>query len=173
MALPEFDLARLANQRVLLRTDLNVPLHVADHGQGMVISNTARIEAALPTIKQCMQAGASVIIASHLGRPREGEFDPAYSLQPVAECLSELLATKVLCVRDWRNIAEQRLQASEVILLENVRFNVGEKSNCAQLAQAYAALAEVFVMDAFATSHRAHASTVAIVEHMDLSLIHI
>lgn len=141
----------LAGQRVLIREDLNVPVK-----DGRVTSD-ARIRAALPTIRRALDAGARVMLMSHLGRPTEGEFAPEFSLQPVADHLASLLGCTVTLVSDWRDgvtVAE-----GEVVLLENVRFNPGEKKNDEALSQAYAALCDVFVMDAFGTAHRAQAST--------------
>ena len=142
---------KLAGKRVLIREDLNVPLK-----DGRV-SSDARIRAALPTIKAAMDAGARVMLMSHLGRPVEGEFDSALSLAPVAEHLSGLLGAPVALVADWRGGIE--LADGEVALLENVRFNAGEKKDDETLARAYAGLCDIFVMDAFGTAHRAQAST--------------
>ena len=141
----------LKGRRVLIREDLNVPVK-----DGAVTSD-ARIRAALPTIEAARDAGAKVILMSHLGRPAEGEFDPQYSMAPVAEHLAGLLGQKVTLVEDWKPGVE--LDDGEVALLENVRFNPGEKSDDESLARAYAGLCEVFVMDAFGTAHRAQAST--------------
>ena len=147
------DLA-LASQRVLIREDLNVPI---SDGQ---ITSLARINAALPTIEQALAAGARVILMSHLGRPVEGGSagdNAAFSLAPVAAKLAELLGRPVPLVDNWRDGVA--LADGEVCLLENVRFNVGEKANDDQLARDYAALCDIFVMDAFGTAHRAQAST--------------
>ena len=141
----------LAGKRVLIREDLNVPLKDGK------VSSDARIRAALPTIQAARDAGARVILMSHLGRPVEGEFDQQFSMAPVAEHMAELLGQKVTLVEDWRLGVE--LNDGEIALLENVRFNPGEKSDDEQLAQAYAGLCEIFVMDAFGTAHRAQAST--------------
>ncbi|MBN7799010.1 phosphoglycerate kinase [Parahaliea mediterranea] len=141
----------LAGKRVLIREDLNVPLK-----DGRV-SSDARIRAALPTIQTALEAGAKVLLMSHLGRPTEGEFDAAFSLAPVAEHLAGLLGRPVRLVEDWRGGVD--LAGGEVALLENVRFNPGEKKDDETLAKAYAALCDVFVMDAFGTAHRAQAST--------------
>ena len=137
--------------RVLIREDLNVPIK-----DGRVASD-ARIRAALPTTKAASAAGARVILMSHLGRPVEGEFDQQFSLAPVAGHLGELLGRPVSLVSDWRDGVE--LADGEIALLENVRFNPGEKKDDEALARAYAALCDVFVMDAFGTAHRAQAST--------------
>lgn len=141
----------LAGKRVLIREDLNVPVK-----DGKVTSD-ARIRAALPTIEMALKAGAKVIVMSHLGRPTEGEFDTQYSMAPVADRLGEMLGISVPVVNEWRNGVE--LAAGELVLLENVRFNPGEKKDGEELAKAYAALCDIFVMDAFGTAHRAQAST--------------
>ena len=141
----------LKGKRVLIREDLNVPIK-----DGAVTSD-ARIRAALPTILAAREAGAKVILMSHLGRPTEGEFDTAFSMAPVAEHLSGLLDQKVFLVEDWKLGVE--LNDGDVALLENVRFNPGEKKDDETLAKAYAGLCEIFVMDAFGTAHRAQAST--------------
>ena len=141
----------LKGKRVLIREDLNVLIK-----DGAVTSD-ARIRAALPTILAAREAGAKVILMSHLGRPTEGEFDTAFSMAPVAEHLSGLLDQKVFLVEDWRLGVE--LNDGDVALLENVRFNSGEKKDDETLAKAYAGLCEIFVMDAFGTAHRAQAST--------------
>jgi len=141
----------LAGKRVLIREDLNVP--VAD---GWVTSD-ARIRAALPTIRLALERGARVLVMSHLGRPKEGAADPALSLAPVAQALSALLGRPVRLAADWLDGVEAA--AGEVVLLENVRFNKGEKKDDEALARKMAALCDVFVMDAFGTAHRAEAST--------------
>jgi len=141
----------LSQQRVLIREDLNVPIK-----NGLVASD-ARIRAAVPTIKQALKQGAKVILMSHLGRPSEGQFEEQFSLQPVADDLSKKLGSKVQLIRDWRSDFE--VANGQVVLLENVRFNVGEKSNDDALSQAYAKLCDIFIMDAFGTAHRAQAST--------------
>ena len=141
----------LAGQRVLIREDLNVPVK-----DGRVTSD-ARIRAALPTIRQAVAAGARVILMSHLGRPTEGEYAPEFSMEPVATHLAGLLGAPVRLIKDWRDGVA--VDAGEVVLLENVRFNPGEKKNDEALSRAYAALCDVFVMDAFGTAHRAQAST--------------
>ncbi|MEP4145693.1 MAG: phosphoglycerate kinase [Halioglobus sp.] len=141
----------LKGKRVLIREDLNVPIK-----EGAVASD-ARIRAALPTIVAARDAGAKVILMSHLGRPTEGEFDSQFSMAPVADHLSGLLEQKVSLVEDWKLGVE--LNDGDVALLENVRFNPGEKKDDEALAKAYAGLCEIFVMDAFGTAHRAQAST--------------
>lgn len=147
----------LTGKRVLIREDLNVPIQ-----DGRVASD-ARIRAALPTLQAAMQAGARVMVMSHLGRPDEGRFDPRYSLAPVAAWLSEHLGQPVPLVANWRDGVS--LDAGGLVLLENVRFNIGEQTDDDQLAQAYAALCDVFVMDAFGTAHRAQASTHGVAKH--------
>jgi phosphoglycerate kinase len=142
---------QLRGKRVLIREDLNVPIK-----QG-VVSSDARIRAALPTIEAALAAGAKVILMSHLGRPVEGEYDQAFSLAPVAKHLSGLLGKPVTLVSEWRDGVD--IADGEVILLENVRFNPGEAKDDEILSRAYAALCDVFVMDAFGTAHRAQAST--------------
>ncbi len=141
----------LAGQRVMIRLDLNVPLK-----DGVVVSDT-RIRAAMPTIKMALDAGAAVILLSHLGRPVEGEFDQQFSLQPIAGYLAGLLDREVPLVRDW--LSGVSVAAGEVVLCENVRFNSGEKANSELLSRKMAGLCDVFVMDAFGTAHRAQAST--------------
>jgi phosphoglycerate kinase len=142
----------LNRKRVLIREDLNVPIK-----DGKVTSD-ARIRAVLPTLRLALDAGAAVIVMSHLGRPEEGRHDPRYSLEPVAERLGELLGRPVPLIRDWR-ISGARVNPGEIVLLENVRFLRGESNNEDALAQMLAQLCDVFVMDAFATAHRAQAST--------------
>lgn len=141
----------LAGKRVLIREDLNVPI------QDGAVTSDARIRAALPTIRLALERGAKVMLMSHLGRPKEGEFDPALSLEPVASRLSELLGRKVPLVRDWLDGVDP--QAGEALLFENVRFNKGEKKDAEDLARRMASLCDVYVMDAFGTAHRAEAST--------------
>jgi phosphoglycerate kinase len=141
----------LAGRRVLLREDLNVP--VTDGKVG----SDARIRAALPTIRLALEKGAAVLLMSHLGRPTEGEFDPKYSLAPVAGHLAGLLDLPVRLERNWLDGVE--IEPGELVLCENVRFNVGEKRDDEALSRRMAALCDVFVMDAFGTAHRAQAST--------------
>lgn len=142
----------LAGKRVLIREDLNVPVK-----DGKVTSD-ARIRASLPTIKMAAAAGAKVMLMSHLGRPTEGEYAEEFSLAPVAANLSEKLGTEVRLVKDYLDGGVE-VADGEVVLLENVRFNVGEKKNTEELSKKYAALCDVYVMDAFGTAHRAQAST--------------
>lgn len=141
----------LKDQRVLIREDLNVPIV-----DGKVTS-TARLRAALPTIRHALEQGAQVILMSHLGRPSEGEFSEEFSLAPVADYLEKLLGEQVVLINDWES--ELASNAYPLVMLENVRFNVGEKGNEDSLAKAYASLCDIFVMDAFGTAHRAQAST--------------
>ena len=141
----------LSGKRVLIREDLNVPI------QDGRITSTQRLDAALPTIRAARDAGAAVLVMSHLGRPKEGVFDEAQSLKPVAAWLSEKLGANVRLERDY--LGGVAIHSGEVVLLENCRMNVGEKSDDEALAKKYAALCDVFVMDAFGTAHRAQAST--------------
>lgn len=141
----------LNGKRVLIREDLNVPVK---NGQ---ISSDARLRAALPTIRQALTQGAAVIVCSHLGRPVEGEPKVEQSLAPVAAYLSDALGQVVTLQTDYLNGVA--VEPGQVVLLENVRFNKGEKKNSSELAQSYANLCDVFVMDAFGTAHRAEAST--------------
>jgi phosphoglycerate kinase len=141
----------LKDKRVLIREDLNVPLK-----DGKITSD-ARIKAALPTIEFALKAGAKVIIMSHLGRPTEGVYEEQFSLAPVAQRLSELLNKKIPLMKDWLNGVE--VESGAVVLCENVRFNKGEKKDNEELAKKMAALCDIYVMDAFATAHRAEAST--------------
>ena len=141
----------LAGKRVMIREDLNVPV------EGGVVTSDARIRAALPTIRAAVEQGARVILLSHLGRPKEGEFSVENSLAPVATRLGELLGQPVRLQRDWLDGVE--CAPGEVVLCENVRFNKGEKKDDETLARRMAALCDVFVMDAFGTAHRAEAST--------------
>ncbi len=142
----------LAGKRVLIRQDLNVPVK-----DGKVTS-AKRIEASMPTIKHCIEAGAKVMLMSHLGRPTEGEPADEFSLLPVANYLSDALGKEVKLVKDYLNGAPE-MADGEVVILENCRFNKGEKKNDEELSKKYAALCDVFVMDAFGTAHRAQAST--------------
>ncbi len=142
----------LAGKRILIRADLNVPVK-----DGKVTSD-ARITASMPTIEHCMKAGASVMVMSHRGRPEEGKIDEENSMQPIAEDMSAKLGKEVRLVKDYLDKAPD-VAAGEVVLLENVRFNSGEKKDDETLSKKYAALCDVFVMDAFGTAHRAQAST--------------
>ena len=142
----------LAGKRVLIRQDLNVPIKDGK------VSSDKRIRASLPTIEHCIKAGAKVMLMSHLGRPSEGESNEEFSLAPVAEHLSGLLDKDVRLVKDYLEQAPE-IAGGEVVMLENVRFNKGEKNNDDALAKQYAGLCDIFVMDAFGTAHRAQAST--------------
>ncbi|SFU53872.1 phosphoglycerate kinase [Halomonas korlensis] len=146
----------LSGQRVLIREDLNVPVK---HGK---VTSDARLRACLPTIQAAVDAGAKLMLMSHLGRPTEGEPAEEFSLAPVAEHLGELLGRPVRLVTEYLDIALD-LADGEVVLLENVRFNEGEKKDDETLARQYAELCDIFVMDAFGTAHRAQASTHGVV----------
>ena len=146
----------LTGQRVLIRQDLNVP--IAD---GKVTSDQ-RITASIPTLKSALDAGAAVMVTSHLGRPTEGVWSEADSLAPVAARLSQLLGIAVPLVKDWLDGVE--VAPGQLVLLENCRMNIGEKADDDALAQKYAALCDVFVMDAFGTAHRAQASTHGVIK---------
>ena len=153
----------LTDKVVLIREDLNVPIK-----EGKVASD-ARLQASLPTIKMALQKGAAVIVCSHLGRPTEGNPETIYSLAPVADYLSDKLATQLsapVALNSDYLTQGVTIKAGEIVLLENVRFNKGEKKNDAALAQKYAELCDVFVMDAFGTAHRAQASTEGVTQAM-------
>jgi phosphoglycerate kinase len=141
----------LQGKRVLIREDLNVPV------KDGAVKSDARILASLPTIKLALEKGAAVLVCSHLGRPEEGVYSEEDSLKPVADYLSKALGREVPLIKDYLEGVE--VQPGELVLLENVRFNKGEKKNTDELAQKYAALCDVFVMDAFGTAHRAQGST--------------
>lgn len=141
----------LSGKRVLIRQDLNVPI---ENGR---ITSEQRITASLPTLKRALEQGAAVMVTSHLGRPKEGVWSEADSLAPVAQRLSELLGREVPLVRDWVDGVD--VQPGQLVLLENCRMNVGEGKDDEALSKKYAALCDVFVMDAFGTAHRAQAST--------------
>ncbi|HID47065.1 MAG TPA: phosphoglycerate kinase, partial [Chromatiaceae bacterium] len=142
----------LAGKRVLIRQDLNVPVK-----DGKVTSDK-RIRASIPTIKHCIEQGAKVMLMSHLGRPTEGEPAEEFSLKPVSDYLTEALGQDVALIKDYLEQPPE-LDNGQVALLENVRFNKGEKANDEALSKKYAALCDVYVMDAFGTAHRAQAST--------------
>lgn len=146
----------LNGKRVFIRADLNVPVK-----DGKVTSD-ARIRATIPTLKLALEKGAKVMVTSHLGRPTEGEFKPEDSLQPVVDYLNEHLDVPVRLVRDYLDGVE--VNAGEIVVLENVRINKGEKKNDPELGKKYAALCDVFIMDAFGTAHRAQASTYGVAE---------
>ena len=141
----------LANRRLLIRQDLNVPIRDG------VITNDARIKASVPTLQLALSKGAAVLVMSHLGRPTEGQPEDKFSLQPVANALSEALGCKVKLINDWVDGVD--ISPGEVVLCENVRFLVGEKKCEDALAKKMAALCDIYVMDAFGTAHRAQAST--------------
>lgn len=147
----------LTGKRVFIRADLNVPVK-----DGKVTSD-ARIRATIPTLKLALEKGAKVMVTSHLGRPTEGEFDEANSLKPVVDYLNAHLDVPVRLVRDYLDGVE--VQQGEIVVLENVRINKGEKKNDPELGKKYAALCDVFVMDAFGTAHRAQASTYGVAEY--------
>ncbi len=142
----------LNGKRVLIREDLNVPIVDGEVG------DDTRIRASLPTMQKAIEAGAKVMVMAHLGRPTEGEYDEQFSLAPVARHLSKVLGKEVRLVKDYLDNAPE-LADGELVLLENIRFNVGEKKNDEALSRKYAALCDVYVMDAFGTAHRAQAST--------------
>ncbi|WP_066802934.1 phosphoglycerate kinase [Moraxella oblonga] len=146
----------IANKTVLIREDLNVPI------KDGIITSDVRLQASLPTIKACLDKGAGVIVCSHLGRPTEGEYDDKYSLAPIAKYLADKLGVNVAFSTDYLQNGVS-VKAGEVVLLENVRFNVGEKKNSSELSKKYADLCDVFVMDAFGTAHRAQASTEGVI----------
>jgi len=152
------DLA-LAEQRVLIREDLNVPVK-----DGKITSD-ARLKAAIPTLKLALEAGAKVMVMSHLGRPTEGEYNAEFSLQPVADYLAAALNYPVRLVTDYLDGVEVNI--GELVIFENIRFNVGEKKNDDVLSQKLANLCDVFVMDAFGTAHRAQASTHGVAKFAD------
>ena len=147
----------LKGKKVLMRVDFNVPVK-----DGKVTS-FVRIDAALPTIKYALDQGASVILMSHLGRPEEGQYNEAYSLKPVAECLTQKLGQSVNLIKDY--LSGVNVNAGDVVICENVRFNKGEKKSDDALSQRLASLCDVFVMDAFATAHRAQASTYGVAKY--------
>lgn len=152
---------RVAGKRVFIRADLNVPQDHSPQGRGRITEDT-RIRASVPCIRMALDAGAAVMVTSHLGRPTEGQFRPEDSLAPVAERLGELLGRPVPLVRDWVDGVD--VKPGQVVLLENCRLNKGEKKNDEALARKLAALCDVFVHDAFGTAHRAEASTYGIAQ---------
>jgi phosphoglycerate kinase len=152
----------LTGKRVLIREDLNVPIEHVD-GQPGRITSEQRITAALPTLQRALAQGAAVMVTSHLGRPKEGTWSEADSLAPVAKRLSELLGREVPLLRDYLDGVDVR--PGQLVLLENCRMNAGEKTDDEALSKQYAALCDVFVMDAFGTAHRAQASTHGVIQH--------
>jgi len=157
MSFLRMDELDLTGKRVMIREDFNVPL---DAGR---VTSDARLRAALPTIQMAVDGGAAVILLSHLGRPVEGQYSDEFSLAPVAEHLSGLLDHPVRLQKNWLDGVD--IQPGEVVLCENVRFNIGEKGNEEPLARAMASLCDVFVMDAFGTAHRAQASTEGVIRY--------
>ncbi len=151
----------LMNKKVLIRQDLNVPV------KNGVVTSDQRILASMPTIKLALEKGAAVMLMSHLGRPTEGQPESSFSLQPVAEYLSLALNQKVHLINDWQSGVG--VEKGEVVLLENIRFNVGEKANDDELAKSLAQLCDVFVMDAFGTAHRAQASTHGVAKYAPIA----
>jgi len=151
----------MAGKRVLIREDLNVPI------KDGVVTSDARIRAAIPTIQAALNAKAHVLVMSHLGRPEEGKFAEEFSLAPVAKRLTQLLGVPVALKRDWLDGVQ--VGAGEVALLENVRFNKGEKKDSDELARKMAALCDIFVMDAFGTAHRAEASTHGVAKYAKIA----
>ncbi|MCY3885236.1 MAG: phosphoglycerate kinase [Gammaproteobacteria bacterium] len=162
MNIRTLDDIEIRNKRVAIRVDLNVPLN------GTEVANDERIRAILPTLKLCRDRGAEVVLLSHLGRP-DGAQDSRFSLQPVATRLSQLLDLPVKLVAEWRATylnsgLSKRVRPGEISILENVRFESGEKKNDQELGREFASIGEIYVMDAFGTAHRAHASTNAAIE---------
>lgn len=151
----------LKGKRVFIREDLNVPMRDGE------ITSDLRIHAALPTIEQALKAGAKVMLLSHLGRPTPGEFQEELSLAPIAKRLGELLKREIPLVRDWLKGVD--MAPGDIVMCENTRFNLGEKENNEALAKKMAALCDVYVMDAFATAHRAEVSTCGAVRHAPMA----
>ena len=151
----------LSNKKVLIREDLNVPIL---NGK---ITSDARIRAILPTLEIALKANCAILIMSHMGRPKEGEFNPDYSLEPLAGHLSKLLDKEVKFISDWHDGVN--VACGELVLLENVRFEVGEKGNDELLSRKMAKLCDIFIMDAFACAHRAHASTCGIIKYAKMA----
>ena len=165
---------KVAGKRVFIRADLNVPLrpHAPPLRGGWEITEDTRIRASLPAIKMALDAGAAVMVSSHLGRPVEGEFKPEDSLAPVAQRMGELLGREVPLISHWVDgfqVNGQPLQPGQVVLLENSRINKGEKKNEEGLARKMAALCDIFVHDAFGTAHRAEASTYGIAQYAPIA----
>ncbi|HLB42775.1 MAG TPA: phosphoglycerate kinase [Gammaproteobacteria bacterium] len=158
MPIPKMSDFDLKGKRVLIREDFNVPLKNGE------ITSDLRIRATLPTIKQALKAGAKVMLMSHLGRPEEGIFDPAFSLAPVAKELSAQLKTEVPLISNW--IGGIKMENTNLVLLENVRFNPGETENNTELSKKISTLCDIFVMDAFATAHRTESSTFGVIKYV-------
>ncbi|QJC29434.1 phosphoglycerate kinase [Enterobacteriaceae endosymbiont of Plateumaris pusilla] len=152
----------IKNKILLIRSDLNVPIDP----QGNIISDI-RIRLSLPTIKYAISKGAKIIIASHLGRPIEGKYNNIFSLKNISQYLEKILNYKVKLQKDYLN--KLNFKKNEIIMLENVRFNIGEKNNNEELSKKYASLCDIFVMDAFATSHRKHSSTYGVIKYANKS----
>ena len=161
MAIQRMSDLELANQRVFIRQDLNVPL------SGGAISNDKRIQASLPTLRQALQAEAQVLVVSHLGRPTEGEYNPEFSMQPVADYLAQHLEYEVRFAKDWIDGVD--LAPGVLTVADNVRFLKGEKKDAPALAQKMAALCDIYVMDAFGTAHRAQASTHGVAKYAPIA----
>lgn len=149
-------------KRVIIREDLNVPI------KDGIITSEQRLEAALPTLRYALEANAAVLVLSHLGRPQEGKFDPKYSLKPVADYLAQQLPFPVRLESHYLEGVD--LRPGELVVAENVRFNVGEKANDPELSKKLANLGDIFVMDAFGTAHRAHASTYGIAKFSEMAV---
>jgi phosphoglycerate kinase len=157
MKCPSMQDIDLHHQRVIIREDLNVPI------KDGIITSEQRLEAAIPTLLQALKANAAVLVLAHMGRPQEGKFESKYSLKPVADYLAKHLPYPVRFASDYLSGVD--MCPGELVVAENVRFNVGEKANDEELSQRLAALGDIFVMDAFGTSHRAHASTCGIAKY--------
>lgn len=157
MGIKGVDLDNLKGKRVLMRVDFNVPI------KDGVVTSDKRIQAALPGIRQILEAGASLALLSHLGRPKEGQYDEVFSLAPVAKHLGHLLEQEVPLVKDW--VENLDIDSQQIVLCENVRFNVGEKADDEALSQKMARHCDLFVMDAFGTAHRAQASTHGVIKY--------
>jgi len=162
MDYPKMQDVDLHQKRVIIREDLNVPI------KDGIITSEQRLEAALPTLQQALEANAAVLVLSHLGRPQEGKFEAKFSLKPVAEYFAKRLPFPVRFETNYLSGVD--LRPGELVIAENVRFNVGEKANDPELAKQLANLGDIFVMDAFGTAHRKHASTYGIAEYAKLAV---
>ncbi|QLE79658.1 phosphoglycerate kinase [Francisella sp. Scap27] len=151
----------LKNKKVVVRVDFNVPIKNGE------VTSKVRIEAAVPTISYILEQGGAVILLSHLGRPTEGEYDPQFSLEPVAKALAKMIDKPVKFEKNWLNGVEAK--AGDIVMCDNVRFNVGEKKSDKNLSKKIAGLGDVFVMDAFATAHRAQASTYGVAKYIGVA----